>query len=480
MRNMKTSLLSVFCLLISFVSIEQEDITTIKGFAPKYIGQKMEIFAIEDYLSMKEKLIATAQVKDDSTFTVNFFNSETRKIIVKSMNNVGYMYIQPKAQYSIYFPIKNKYDEFRPLGNNVEIAFQDLSENDINFKILAFDRWMNNFLGEYFYKKNLNKLEFVHKLDTFKLNVHQAYEKDTNYFFKTYVRFSIATLDDIQYLGARNRFEKYDFYLKNAPVAYANPAYMDYFNTFYKNIDAKIAMETNNKSYLGLLKSSPTVMINALGEEYTLKNVRLRELVLIKFLGDNYFTGEYPQTNIISVLDSLASGSIFKEHKVIAKNMKEQLTEIRPGSKSPDFEIIAQNQQKTLNLLAFQKKHLYIQFIDFSIKESEKELELLLPLYEKYKVDVEFLTIIKDSPTNKTQEELLNKLKWPYTFVNRDDLLLKNFKVSSFPSYTLIDAYGYIVESPALKPTPNGKYETIDKSFFYIKKINDEERNGNK
>jgi hypothetical protein len=476
MYNMKISLLVIFSVLISFVSIEQEDINTIKGFAPKYIGQKVEIFAVEDYLSMKEKLIATAQVKDDSTFTVNFFNAETRKIVVKSMNNEGYMYIQPAATYNIYFPIKNKYDEFRPLGNNVEIAFQDLPESDINFKILAYDRWMNNFLGDYFYKKNLNKLEFVHKLDTFKLNVFKAYENDTNFFFKTFVRFSVASLDNIQYLGARNRFEKYDFYLKNFPVSYTNPSYMEYFNSYYKNIDGKIAMETNNKTYLGLLKSSPTIMINALGEEYTLSNVRIRELVLIKYLGDNYFTGEYPQTNILSVLDSLSAFSLFKEHKLIAKNLKSQLTEIHPGSKSPDFEIIAQNQQKTLNLLSFQKKHLYIQFIDFSIKESEKELELLIPLYEKYKTDVEFLTIVKDSPTSKTQEEILSKLKWPYTFVNRDDLLLKNFKIASYPSYTLIDAYGYIVESPALKPTPNGKYETIDKSFFYIKKINENEK----
>ena len=466
----------VILILISRFILANESITTINGFAPKYIGQKVEVFALEDYISMKEKLIATSVVKDDSTFRVSFFNDKTQKIIIRSSNNMGFIYVQPESNYSIYFPLKNKYDEYRPLGNQVEIAFQNLNENDINFKILAYERWMNNFLGEYFYKKNLSGLEFVHKLDTFKMNVFKAYEKDSSYFFKTYIKYSIASLDDIQYLGARNRYEKYDFYLKNAPVAYENSSYMDYFNTFYKNILSKISQESNNRVYLGVLESSPTLAINALGEEYTNKNIRILELVLIKTLAENFFTGEFPQTNILTILDSLSGFSIFKEHKLIAKNVIEKLTEISPGSKTPDFRLITKDGKSVISNSTFLNKHLYIQFVDLSIKESAKEIDLLVGLFEKYKQDIDFLTVIKTQYKEEPTNPFLSKIKWSVVYIEPTNPILKDFKISSFPSYVLIDSFGYIVDSPALKPSPNGKYETIDKSFFYIKKIKDEER----
>ena len=45
-----------------------------------------------------------------------------------------------------------------------------------------------------------------------------------------------------------------------------------------------------------------------------------------------------------------------------------------------------------------------------------------------------------------------------------------NYKIESYPQYTLIDPTSHIVASPALKPTPNGQYETIDLTFFHLKK----------
>jgi hypothetical protein len=39
----------------------------------------------------------------------------------------------------------------------------------------------------------------------------------------------------------------------------------------------------------------------------------------------------------------------------------------------------------------------------------------------------------------------------------------------TYPSYVLVDETGFIVAAPALSPMPNGQYETIDKTFYYIK-----------
>jgi hypothetical protein len=471
-------LFSFVFIFFSFIFFCQEnEITSINCFAPKYIGEKVELFVVEDYLTMNEKLVGTSIVKDDSTFQISFFNSKTQKLIIKSNNNYGFIYIEPNRTYNIYLPDRNRYDEYRPLGNQVEIALQDLPEDDINYKILSFERWLNNFLGENFYIKNLNTKTFIDQLEIFKTNVYKAYENDTSFFFKTYVKFSIASIDDIQYTGSKNRYEKYNFYLKNYPVAYENPSYMNYFNNYFKNIVGKLPLEVGNRFYMGILKSSPTKVVNALAQEYTLRNVRILEFVMIKAMKEIYFTNEYPQTNILSILDSLSTNSIFSEHKIIAKNLISKLTEINQGAKAPDFKIVDPLNDTTYTNASFLKKHLYIQFYDFEIKECEKELELLIPLYEKYKEDVSFLCLYKNNkPLTEKQTNLLKKVKWLALPLPSFHPIYEQYKIMSYPTYILIDSFGYVVDFPALKPAPNSKYETIDKTFFYIKKIRDEER----
>jgi hypothetical protein len=346
-----------------------------------------------------------------------------------------------------------------------------LDEKDINYKVLSLDKWVNTFLGNYYYRKGLG-IDFAKNLDTFKLNVEAAYKEDTNRFFKTYVRFSIASLDDLQYKGSRNRYEKFDFYIHNFPVSYDNEAYMLYIKTFYENFLPRLSMETNNRVYLGLLKSSPTLIMRALDDEYTLKpkNTRLRELIMIKALADSYYSGDLPQTNIMSVLDSVSKHSLYKENGKIAANLIFRLTELVPGSKAPEFVLkTADNKNKTL--FDYQKKHLYIQFLDLSLKESWKEIDLLKPIQLKYLSEIKILTVfVRPNELTKKQKEALKSIPWEVIEITNEHDILKNYQVSSFPSYVLIDAFGYIVASPALKPSPNGQYETIDKTFFLIQK----------
>lgn len=486
MQHRKSLSIVLLFALLSIPGFSQK-ITEVKGYAPGYVGQKIELFEIEDYLSMREALIATTTVEADSTFKFQFFNDKIQKVILKSNKNKGYLYIQPNAKYEVYMPSKNPYDPYRPQGNDVEIAFLGLDSTDINYKILSFDKWTNNFLGTYFPTRKINGTEFVTKLDTFKMNVEKAYTSDTSLFFKTYVKYSIANLDDIQFLGTRNRFEKFDFYINDYPVVYENDVYMSYISTFYENLFPRLEMEVNNRVYLGLLKNSPTLIMNALANEYTLRplgkgdpkkklypgNTRLRELIMIKALGDVFYGTDFPQTNILSVLDSIAKYSIFKSNGIIAKNMIYRLTELVPGAKAPDF-VLVNSKNETRTIGNFSKKHLYIQFIDPSAREAAKEIELMKPIHAKYKGDVNIISIyVKNDKLTKKQKEMMTALPWETFEVEADNSILKSFHIETWPFYALIDAYGYIVSTPALGPKPNGQYLTIDKTFFDIKKIND-------
>ena len=109
----------------------------------------------------------------------------------------------------------------------------------------------------------------------FKTNVEKAYKQDTSQFFKTFVRFTIAGLDNVNHSAERNRYEKHDFYIKHTPVQYHNDAYMSYVVKFYQEMIPRLSAATNEAVYTGVLKSSPTEVMKALGTEYTMINLRV-------------------------------------------------------------------------------------------------------------------------------------------------------------------------------------------------------------
>ena len=144
--------LIAFSIGLSFLSFGQKEKSTIiTGYAPAYIGKSIEIYRIQDYLTLSEELIASTTVKKDSTFQFEITAPKNEKLIIRSNKNKAFLYIQPKAKYEVLFPEKDKYDPFRPSGNAVELTFFSLDSNDINYKILGFDRWVDDFIGNFFH-----------------------------------------------------------------------------------------------------------------------------------------------------------------------------------------------------------------------------------------------------------------------------------------------------------------------------------------
>ena len=463
---MRFSLLILF-FLFSFLSTGQ---VTINGFAPAYVGKTIQAFRVLDFFSRKEEMVASTTVKDDSTFTLYFNSDYTQKIIIKSNNNEGFLLVQPNATYTIDLPEKDKYTPYRPDGNQVEIGFYNLDSTDINYKILGFQRWVDYFLGNNYHLKSTEPLEFTENMDRFKLRVEKAYKSDSSTYLKTHIKFTFASLDNIQTAAERNRYEKHDFYIKYTPVQYHNETYMQYISDFYQKMMPRLPSKTNQAVYEAILNSSPTLMMKALGTEYTLINLRIREMIMIKTLSEIYYSDDYPQTNIITILDSLSNKCLFKENEIIAQNLKSRITALVPGGQAPSFVLMAKEMEsKTIS--SFSGKYIYFHFFDPESEESAKELPLLIEMYSKYSPYIDFVSIVREnSQFTEIASKRINDLPWDVYPIKPSNSIWKNYQVESLPLYVLIDAQGYIVASPALGPKPNGQYQTIDRTFFYIKK----------
>ena len=467
---MKT--LASLLLIIGFTPlIFGQKTTKIKGLTSGFVGKKIEFYTIKDYFSLKDSLIGEAIIQNDSSFQVEFPLEHTEKIIVKCHKNTGFIYADPGTTLTISLPDKDPYNAYRPQGNKVEIAFLNLPKTDINFKILEFDKWVTDFLGVYYNRKTTSTILFSEKLDTFKLNVEAYYKKDTSFFFKTYVRFSIASLEDINFVGSKTRIEKYLFYLKDFPVTYENERYSSYLNLFYKNIFALVSTEINTKIYKSILSSSPTLLMQSLGLDATLKNPKIRELIAIRGLSEVYNGKDFPKTNIITILDSISRFGLYKQNRYLSKSIIERLTELAPGMKAPNFEIIHVEKNDTITLQSFVGNYVYIQFIDPTLQDSKKHLELLVPMYEKYGKTFRFVTIIDvQNELTKEQKTYFSSIPWEKYYLPFDHAMFKKYMVKSFPNYVLIDDTGVLHSYPAASPIPDGEYETVEKVFYTIKR----------
>lgn len=462
-------LISIFFILSS-LSIYAQTVK-IDGYAPGYLDKTITAFEIEDYFSFYETPIGRATVDSDSMFHLSLDIHNTKKIVLRGKNNKTFLYVQPGGKYQVFFPEKDQYEPNRRNGNEVELTFFGLDSTDINYKILGFQRWVDYFVGNTFYRKDADSTnsDYVSHLDEFKSSVQKYYEKDTSVFLKTYIKFTIAGLDNVQHAAERNRYEKYDFYIKGHPISYDNDVYMAYMKGFYQNMMPRLHDKINEDTYQGILNASPTMIMHALGFEYTLKNIKIREMIMLKMLSEVYYSGDYPQTNIISIMDSVANHGLFAENRKIAGNLKSRLTELVPGIKAPDFVVKDTSGVKTI--ANFKGKYIYLHFIDPESTQNRKELILLKDLYTKYQDNVEFISVYKKN--DEIDPEYLKELSdanWGTYGLSENNSIWKNYQVIAFPHYVLIDPYGYIVASPALAPTPNGQYETIDKTFFLIKK----------
>lgn len=467
----------LFFVSLAFSPIYGQALTEISGFAPAYVGKDIELYQISDFITMREERIASSTVKADSSFSLVFNLDETRKLILKSGNNKASLFASPSAKYEVLFQEKNKYDPYNPSGNFVEVIFYGLPKEDINYKILEFNRWNDEFVGRYYTKHNADSKYFVARLDTFKMNVESYYKADTNdrYFFY-HRKYTIAKLDDLRFVGNRNQYEKYDFYIRSTPIYYQNEAYMEYIMHYYEKLMLRINADLNNKVYQGILKSSPRDVSKALSQEYTLsKQYKLREMIMLKTLSECFYDKDYPQTNILTILDSVSKGALYPENKIIAQNIRFRLTELSQGSRAPDF--LLKDQGTDLTLQSFQKKYLYLFFVDPTSLDNMKQMNLLKPIYERYKDNFSFVMVYKDKP-EVDFAKLKNELPWKVISTKETNSIFKSYNVVNYPYYVLIDPFGYVISAPALGPIPNGSYDTIDKLFFLIQKALKEGGNG--
>jgi thiol-disulfide isomerase/thioredoxin len=244
-------------------------------------------------------------------------------------------------------------------------------------------------------------------------------------------------------------------YFSGTRVLYNNPAYMEFFNLFFEGY---LTRYSNNLPKRDLQHCVNTIvsfaaLTESAGKDPILRNEELRELVLLKGLGEIFYNKAYNKSGVMALLRQ-AEQSKFREHQQISRNLQKMLQHLQTGSPLPEFGL-QDVQGKVYQKEDFAGKILYISFVTSWCESCMRELIFMEKLHEKFKSNVRFLTVLCNDDKAFLAGFLGSHKTWDWTFVSlmSDASLLKAYDIKVFPSFILCDQQGNILHYPARRPS---------------------------
>lgn len=440
----------------------------IVGYAPRFVGEKVSLYTYQDYITMTRVKIGEGIVSEkDSLFHIPLNIKTTIKAVIQIDRTESELYLAPNTSYDLYFlKAVGQPDGFQT--KKTEIVFFGLDSTDINYRVIAYNSWFDMYVA--YYSNGLSTTNFQMYLDTFKVDVAEAYKDVKDEYFLNYVRYNIAEMDQTFDSKGRLRLNTYLTYIKPFPVYYENDQYMRFFKRFYSDDFGDYIPEIEHAVFLALNDSSPTKLMLALKQDLFLANPEIRELVMVDKLGKAFYQEPQFRGHILTILDSVSKHAAYPHSAVVAKNVISYITRIEQGFPAPHISLPNPNGDP-ITWDKYKGKFVYFTFFETWNEEALAELRFIGELKKLYDEDIAFLSVCTDENREKFDKfKAANpELNWDIIYVGKDEELLTKFRVTSSPAYFLIDQDGFIALAPAPAPSPDGEYESIDKTFYIIR-----------
>jgi thiol-disulfide isomerase/thioredoxin len=430
----------------------------ITGTAKGAEGKILLLKRYSDYLSQKEILLAKCSIDSSGRFSLMCNMPETGLVTVHIEYYTGEMYLEPNSSYNIEIRnlvFNDKLDminhNLSPLNCYIKVVTD--KKNELNQLISKLNLNYNLFL-----RKNIvliNKKEIYPKVDTFLLAIKDTFATASHPFFNDYFTYRLASLKFLTGYSDPNKLMME--YIVDKPVLYDNIEYMtflsDYFENYFKDLTHQVTL--NDLTIPVNKDKSFAEVLDVLGKDTLLKNEVLREAVLLKTLDVLYSSANFSKKAVIEVLKQFSVKSKFEKHRLIASNLIGIYSRFDKGEPAMLFKL-ADTKDSIIRLSDYKGKIVYLNFFATWCNPCLSELELMKKLQEKYKDQIEFVSISVDREFMKTfylQRD--KKYDWEFLHFNNDYDMLDNYSVYAYPSFVLIGKDGNLIECPAPKPSEN-------------------------
>jgi hypothetical protein len=280
------------------------------------------------------------------------------------------------------------------------------------------------------------------------------------------LKYSIGlTIDNINFISAPSEADKFNFYIRDTPILINNDKYVEYLNSFYENYYYQLDQELRKLLDNSIRTNDLENCIRILKKDTYIQTEELAELILIMIINQGVFSSQI-SSNLLNTIYEISN---YPKYSTIAKNSLLKADEINIGDIFPNIDLDIKNQY-TLKMM--KGKPIYIHCFDPKNQKAITEISALVKLYEQYGKYIQIISVYSkpNEDFSISEQRSLNLIKWEKFELEPNEKSWKTLNIPSFPYYLLLDKDLVLLASPALSPSPNGSYETIEKTFFNIKR----------
>lgn len=442
--------LFLFSAVISLSAQKTKEVT-IEGHAPFAKGKEVRLLLFDDLLNYHKETCATALVDKNGDFKIKYKINRITMAQLAIQTTKAEFFLEPEKSYHFNISVdENLYSLVAPeeYGGFLHITAEERDTAELNYRINRFSNFFEDITG-YFqpcftYMKNKRQFDTLVSILGNKFDIRYS----NSDYYQSYIYYTFATLEHSMYEKMTDSL--YRKYLDNEYLQYDNPAYMDFFNIFYDNYlytspripKALLTEAVNDEAdYLKLF--------NVVGKDPVLQNERIRELVIIKNLGQFYSNEEFDSGNILRLLDNISANTHFPEHKTFVKNLKEKLLLFKKGSPIGGVTL----KEVTGADFRFEKlkgKWTYVQFFSSNCDDCIREMMILKELENKYKDSLRIVSVSVDFNFNDfsqfRQSYGRHLFDWHFVNINEEYEWLERLKIVSLPEYILLNPEGKMAE----------------------------------
>ncbi|MBE9467226.1 MAG: redoxin domain-containing protein [Bacteroidetes bacterium] len=451
---MKIKFLIIFFLLFA-INLHSQNVT-IKGNAPSHAGDSLIFYTYSDLITYKEKKVCECKVCQNGDFLFKLEIENTKYIFAPLGVYKVVLFVEPDSTYEIVLPEKSKKsipDKLNPFFEKSEyyVGIINKTPADLNFLIRDFDYIYEDYLAKNFY--GIYHQSYNKEIDSLISSIDSLFSRYNNQYFVNYKKYKFAFLKFLSFQRDVKYVTKY--YFSNQPLLYNNIAYMDLFNQLYQNFFSDyINTKEGERLFSDIAYAkSPFYIKKTLDNNLAFANDdNLKDLVILKGLLDAFSNNDFPSSSLFYTLDSVKISTNINENKIIATNIKKEVTQLRSGFNAPKFELY--NSDSVLkNLNNYKGKYVYLNFITTLSFTCKQDLELLKKLDEEKDDKLVILTIsIEDNFSDCIKYFKENAYDWDLLHVGNQPDVLKKYKIKTTPMYYLINPSGKLSMCPAYSP----------------------------
>lgn len=464
-NNLKKLL--VFILVFVSLSDLFSQTVTVNGKDISRAGKDLIFYTWSDQITYQKDTIYHCKIKTDGDFSCSFNIKETIPITIPLENQSVFFYAEPDKVYRVKLPAiieKNTGDKLNPYfeEKTIFLTLENPEKNELNQLIRKFEQNYNDYIAARF--NEIYKSAKHSGVDTVIKMLDTSFVNTSNKYFTDYKKYKFGMLRFFAYI----RNEKYltKEYYRKQPILYYNVAYMNLFNQVYDNYFTYYAKTTEGSDVSMNISQQKSIreLKKTFAKNFAFDDDDFTELVILKGLHDEFYTGNFKRNVLLQTLDSFYLQTQNPIHKQIALNIKTKIAKQGKKISLNTLELFDKDSVKH-TIEEYKGKYIYLGFCNAQNFACKEELELTKKLFEKKEKSLEIITVYIDE-TCKTIKDFSkkNNYKWSGFVTNQQSAIIKDLNIKAYPAYYLIGPDGRIVSAPA-KTLKEGFEEYFMRTF---------------